>query len=108
MKEIKNAAELNELINGETPVLLDFYASWCGPCQTLLPIVESLSEKHQDDFVIAKINIDENRDIAQQFQVRSIPALFFIQEQKIQEKLVGLQTKSVLDNKIHTYIERAA
>lgn len=104
MKEINNKNELDLLLNGNTPVLLDFYADWCGPCQILLPIVDSLAEKHKDDFVIAKINIDKNQDLAQEFQVRSIPALFFIKDKQIKEKLMGLQTRDVLDNKIHQYV----
>ena len=108
MLQIKNKAQLNQLLQGDTPVLLDFYADWCGPCQSLLPIVESLADKHKDDFVIAKINVDDSGDIAQQFNVRSIPALFFVEDQTIKESLVGLQTKDFLDNKIQSYIKKAA
>lgn len=103
MKEINNIKEYQDIINGDKPVLLDFYADWCGPCQALLPTVEKLAEKHESDFVIAKVNVDKNRDLAQQFRVRSIPALFFIQDGEVKEKILGLQTESFLDSKIHSY-----
>jgi len=105
MKEINNIRDYENIINGNKPILLDFYADWCGPCQTLLPIVEGLATKHETDFVIAKVNVDNNRELAQKFAVRSIPALFFIKNSEIKEKLVGLQTNSVLDQKIHTYLK---
>ena len=60
---------------GKRPALIDFYADWCGPCKTLLPTVEKLAIKHESDFVIAKVNVDKNRELAQEFKVRSIPAL---------------------------------
>ena len=63
MKEIKSQSEYQEVINSGKPVLLDFYADWCGPCQSLLPTVEKLANKYKDDFIIAKINVDENRDL---------------------------------------------
>ena len=103
MKELNSKNELNELLNANTPVLLDFYADWCGPCQTLLPIVESLAEEHKDDFVIAKVNVDKNEELAKDFQVRNIPALFLIKNQEVKEKLVGLQTKEHLNNIIQQY-----
>ena len=103
MKELNSKNELNELLNADTPVLLDFYADWCGPCQTLLPIVESLAEEHKDDFVIAKVNVDKNEELAKDFQVRNIPALFLIKNQEVKEKLVGLQTKEHLNNIIQQY-----
>lgn len=103
MREIRNINEYQEVINGNKPVLLDFYADWCGPCQTLLPIVEKLAVKHESDFVIAKVNVDNNPELAQKFSVRSIPALFFIQDGEIKERLVGLQTESALDGKISEY-----
>ena len=103
MKEIKNLAEYNEAINAGKPVLLDFYADWCGPCKILLPTVEKLADKHADSFTIAKVNVDTNPELAQQFGVRSIPALFFVQDGKVQEGLVGLQSEAVLENKIQQY-----
>ena len=105
MQEINNITDYQNIINGNKPVLLDFYADWCGPCQTLLPIVEGLATKHESDFVIAKVNVDNNRELAQKFAVRSIPALFFIENGEIKERLVGLQTSSVLDQKIYTYLK---
>ena len=107
MKEITNIAEYNEIVNGSKPVLLDFYADWCGPCQTLLPIVEELASQHENDFVIAKINVDKNPELAQKHAVRSIPALFFIQKNEVTEKLVGLQPKNVLNTKIEQHLRAA-
>ena len=86
MREINNKNDLTQLLSGDTPILLDFYADWCGPCQTLLPIVGDLAEQHKENFVIAKINIDKNQELAQEFQVRSIPALYFIKDKVIKEK----------------------
>jgi len=105
MLEINNITDYQTIINENKPVLLDFYADWCGPCQTLLPIIEGLATKHETDFVIAKVNVDNNRELAQKFTVRSIPSLFFIENGEIKERLVGLQTKSALDQKIHTYLK---
>lgn len=103
MKEIKNVEEFKNIIDSGKPVLLDFYADWCGPCQALLPTIEKLAEKHNDHFEIAKVNVDTNRDLAQQFGVRSIPALFFIQDGKVVEQLSGVQSEHVLETKIQNY-----
>ena len=69
----------------------------------LLPIVEKLAEKHQDDFIVAKVNVDENPELAQQFGVRSIPSLFFLQGEEILEKLAGIQTEAALAQRIEAY-----
>lgn len=103
MRTIKNVAEYQTIIESDKPVLLDFYADWCGPCQVLLPTVEKLAEKHADDFIIAKVNVDENPELALQFGVRSIPALFFVQDGEVQESLVGVQTEASLEQKIRGY-----
>jgi len=103
MKEIKNVADFNNIIESGKPVLLDFYADWCGPCRALLPTVEKLAEKHADNFEIVKVNVDKNQELAQKFQVRSIPALFFIKNGKVQERLTGVQLESALEAKIQAY-----
>lgn len=103
MKEIKNLNEFQEIIQSDKPILLDFYANWCGPCIALLPTVEKLAAKHQDNFIIAKINVDTNKELAQKFAIRSIPALFFIKDGEVKERLVGGQTEQVLESKIQSY-----
>ena len=104
MREIKNREEYQKIINGDKPVMLDFYADWCGPCRALLPIVEKLADKHHDDFVIAKVNVDQNQELAQEFGVRSIPALFILENGMIKDQMMGLQSESVLDQKLHSYL----
>lgn len=74
MKEIKNAQEFNAIKAQDKPVLLDFYADWCGPCQALLPTVEKPAEKYRDEFLIRKVNVDRNPELSRQFNIRSIPA----------------------------------
>ena len=81
-------------------VILDFYADWCGPCQMQLPVVEELSNKYADQVEVLKINVDEQPDIAQAFGVRSIPALFLLQNQQVVDKMVGYQSQQVLENKL--------
>ena len=103
MKEIKDFNEFNELIQSDKPIMLDFYADWCGPCRAMLPTVEKLAAKHENDFIIAKVNVDKNRELAQKFSIRSIPALFFIKDGEVVERLVGGQSEHVLESKIKSY-----
>lgn len=103
MKEIKNIEDFKSVINSGKPVLLDFYADWCGPCRALLPTVEKLADKHRDHFEIAKVNVDLNGELAQHFGVRSIPALFFLKDGQVQEQLSGVQTEATLESKIQSY-----
>ena len=100
MKEVNNNTEFAALLKQDKPVLLDFYADWCGPCQTLLPIIEQLADKYQDDIIIAKVNVDVNSELAAKFKVRSIPTLFFLKDGDIKETLNGLQQRAVLEGKI--------
>ena len=100
MKSIQSNKEFNELVKSGKPFVLDFYADWCGPCQTLLPTVEKLAEEYKDEVVIAKVNVDEQRDIAAKFQVRSIPSIFFLQGNKIKDSIKGVTSESVLRKKI--------
>lgn len=101
MKEIKNTSEFTQLMEQQKPVLVDFYADWCGPCQSLLPIINNLAEEHKEDFEIVKVNVDQNPELAQKFQVRSIPALFFLKNGEVVDRLQGLQQKSIIENKIY-------
>ncbi|NBG65489.1 thioredoxin [Acidiluteibacter ferrifornacis] len=103
MKEINNVKEYNTLLSQDKPILLDFYAEWCGPCQALLPVVAELAAKNEAIFEIHKVNVDQQPELAQQFGVRSIPALFFIKNGKVIDQLQGNQPQSVLQEKINKY-----
>ncbi len=105
MREITSISDYQEIINEGKPVLLDFYADWCGPCRTQLPIVEKLASKYESTVVVAKINVDKNRELSHRFNIRSIPALFFIKDGEIKETLVGLKTENELDAIITKYSE---
>lgn len=96
----QDTKEFAQLIEQDKPILVDFYADWCEPCQTLLPIVDELAEQHKEDFEIVKVNVDQNQDLARQFQVRSIPALFFIKDKTVIDRVQCLQLKSFLESKI--------
>jgi len=104
MKTIENTTDYDNLVNQDKPILLDFYADWCGPCQALLPTVEKLSKEYEDTIEIQKVNVDQNSELAKQFEVRSIPALFFIKDAKIVDKLNGTIPENILREKLEALL----
>ena len=80
--------------------LVDFWAPWCGPCRALTPIMEELEKEIGEKVTIAKVNCDDETELAQKFEVRSIPAIFIMKDSKIVEQFVGVQTKQQLTSAI--------
>jgi thioredoxin 1 len=89
-------ANFNDIINSDKPVLIDFFADWCGPCKAMAPILQDLKSDMGENGTIVKIDVDKNQQIAGAFNVRSIPAFMVFQNGEVKWQAVGMQTKQQL------------
>ena len=101
---VLNDANFNDAIKGDKPVLVDFWAEWCGPCKMIGPLVEELAGDYEGKAVIAKLNVDENPETTARFGVRSIPTLLVFKNGQIVDKQIGAVPKSVLANKLQAQV----
>jgi thioredoxin 1 len=87
------------LKNGDMPLVVDFWATWCGPCRMVGPIISQLAEEYDGRIVVGKCDVEENDDIAAEMGIRNIPTILFFKNGQLVDKFVGASTKAVLDEK---------
>jgi thioredoxin len=91
-------------IQGAVPVLVDFWAPWCGPCQRVAPVVEALAKANAGKLKVIKVNVDNCQQTAAQFQIMSIPTLLVFKGGKVVEQMVGAQSQAAIEQKIKKYM----
>lgn len=95
----------DEVLDASVPVLVDFWAEWCAPCRAIAPVLEELANELAGKLKIAKVNVDENPELASQFGIRSIPTLLLFQNGQARLQMVGALSKSVLRSKLDSVLE---
>ena len=90
-----------EVINSDLPVLIDFWAAWCGPCKMIAPIVEELASEYDGKVKIGKLDVDDNQQTAIKYGVRSIPTVLLIKNGEVKDTIIGAVPKSVFEEKLN-------
>ena len=85
---------------GELPLVVDFWATWCGPCRMVAPVIEELAEEYDGRAVIGKCDVEDNEDIAAEFGIRNIPTILFFKNGEVADKIIGAQPKAKIEEKI--------
>ncbi len=102
--EFKDASFEEDVLKSDTPVLVDFWAPWCGPCRMLAPTVDAISEEYEGKVKVGKVNTDENPQIATQHQINSIPTLMIFKGGEVVERLVGALPKEKITEKLDAHL----
>lgn len=102
--EVNKQTFSQEVLGASVPVLVDFWAPWCGPCRMQGPVLEELATELDGKVLVAKVNVDQEPELAMQFQVSSIPTLLLFDQGKVVEQRVGLTPKQALENMITPYL----
>ncbi len=93
-----------EVLKSEVPVMVDFWATWCGPCRMLGPVVEELAEEYAGKVKVCKLNVDEGADTSAKYRITSIPTIIFFKKGEIAGQTVGLQSKTALQEKLNALL----
>jgi thioredoxin 1 len=100
VREVNDASFETEVINSEKPVLVDFWATWCGPCRIIAPHVQALADEFAGRAVVAKVDVDANKQWAIKYGIQSIPTLLFFKGGKLVDRVIGAVDKKVLNDKL--------
>jgi len=104
MTEVTDATFEAEVLKSEAPVLVDFWAPWCGPCKSMLPVIEEVAKDYEGKVKIVKVNVDENAETPQQFNVMSIPSFFVFKGGEVAANFVGVKTKEFIAEELDKVI----
>src|ERR1700710_2294803 len=101
---VTHASFANDVLGSDKPVLVDFWAEWCGPCKMVAPVLEEIAGEHSGKLTIAKLNIDENPETARQYQVMSIPTMAVFSGGELVKTIVGARPKAAILRELDDYV----
>jgi thioredoxin 1 len=107
MQNIVEGTDLNfeqEVLKSDVPVLVDFWAPWCGPCRAVAPVVEQIANDYKGKLKVVKTNTDDNQDIAIKYGIRSIPTLGIFKDGKVVDGIIGAVPKQMIENKVKPFL----
>ena len=104
MAQVINDSNFNEILASGKPVLVDFWATWCGPCRAMAPVVDELAAEYEGRVIVAKCDVDESEAVPMQFGIRNIPTFLFFKDGQLVDRLVGANPKSALQEKLNALL----
>ena len=104
VEEFTDANFENDVTKSEIPVLVDFWATWCGPCKAIAPLIEEIAEQYEGKIKVGKLDVDQNQNSAMKYGVRSIPTLLFLKNGEVINQIVGSVPKTEITDKLESII----
>ncbi|MDI6789594.1 MAG: thioredoxin [Thermodesulfobacteriota bacterium] len=103
--EVSDSSFETDILKSDKPVLVDFWAAWCGPCRAIAPVVKELAEEYADHLKVAKMNVDENPATPSKYGIRAIPTLLFFKDGKLADQITGAVSKNIIESGIKKILE---